>query len=84
MPSCTSVHDNYILLSLHVMRRHIVYCMFLWVTSATKLMKFGSRYLGEESSEWDEILLVARGGWYTPPARPVTFGPGGPLGEPKY
>jgi len=36
--------------------------MFLWVTPAAKLMKFGSRYLGEGSSEWEEILQVARGG----------------------
>jgi len=37
-------------------------------------------------SEWDEILQVLyklEGGWCTPPPRPVTFGLGGPLGEPK-
>ena len=50
------------LLSPHVMRRHVVYCMFLWVTPATKSTKFGSRYLGKGSSERDEILQVARGG----------------------
>ena len=38
---------------------------FLWVTLARKSTKFGSRYLGQRSSEWDEILQVARGGWCT-------------------
>jgi len=43
------------------MRRHIVYCTFLWVTPATKPTKFGSRYLEEGLSERDENLQVARG-----------------------
>ena len=40
------------------------YCLLhlLWVTPATKSTKFGSRYLGEWSSEWDKILRVATGG----------------------
>jgi len=42
------------------MQRHIVYCMFLRVSPATKSTKFGSRYLGEGSSELDEILQISR------------------------
>jgi len=78
-----------LLLSPHIMRRHIICCMFfwsfLWVTPARKSTKFGSRYLGEGSSERDEILQVARGGlmYPTTPTRPVIFGPGGSPGEPK-
>jgi len=49
------------------------------VTPATKSKKFGSRYIGEGSSERDEILQLARGGGCTPPSRPVTFGQGGPM-----
>jgi len=68
------------LLSPHLIPRHIVYCMFLWlflwVTPATKSTKFGSRYLGEGSSERDEILQVARGGVDVPHHPTVTFGPG--------
>ena len=52
--SCQSKSVNMKLLSAKlnycrnmVMRRHIVYCMFLWVTPATKSTNFGSRYLGE-------------------------------------
>jgi len=50
-------------LSPHVIRRHNVNCFFvvLWVMLATKLTKFGSIYLGEGLSEWDEISQVARG-----------------------
>jgi len=51
---------------------------------ATRLTKFGSRYLGEGSSELDKILQVARGELAYPPTRPVTFGPGDTPGEPKY
>jgi len=35
--------------------------VLLWVMTATKSTKLGSRYLGEGSLEWDEILQVARG-----------------------
>jgi len=49
------------------MRRHVVYCIFfcvffLSVTRATKSNNFGSRYLGEGSSEEDKIFQVARAG----------------------
>ena len=49
---------------------------FLWVTLARKSTKFGSRYLGQRSSEWDEILQVARGGWCThhPLAQSIPLG----------
>ena len=65
------------------MWRHIVHCMFLWVTSATKSTKSGSRYLGQGSSERDEILEQTRGEFIYKPPKTVTFGPGAP-GEPIY
>jgi len=50
--------------------------VFLWVTPTIKSTKFGSRYLGEGSSERDESLHVARAGLGYQLPRPVTFGPG--------
>ena len=64
-------------LSPHVMWRHIIYCMFLWVTAATKSTKFGSRYLGEGLLELDEILQVARGGLVYPTTQTGDLWPGG-------
>jgi len=43
--------------------------VFLWVMTATKSTKLGSRYLGGGSLEWDEILQVARGGLVYPTAQ---------------
>ena len=48
-----------------VMWRHVVYCMFFCGSvrhAATKSTNFGSRYIGEGSSEEDKIFQVARGG----------------------
>jgi len=47
-----------------VMRRHVVCMSFVGpsITPATKSTNVGSRYLGEGSSEKDEIFQIARGG----------------------
>ena len=56
-------------------------CVVLWVTPATESTKFGSRYLGERSSERDEILQVARGGLLYPTTQTGDLWPrGSPLG----
>ena len=74
-------------MSPHVMWRHIVYCfcgfVVLWVTLATKSTKFGSRYLGEGSSERDEILQVAKGGLIYPTTQTGDIWPRGSSGEPN-
>jgi len=59
LQSWRQANDNSTFLLLYVMRRHIIYCIFLWVMPATKLTKFGSRYLKEGSSEQEKILQVA-------------------------
>jgi len=56
-----------------------MFLCFLLVTN--KIDEVWQRYLGEGSSERDEILQVARGGLVYPPPRPVTFVPGDPLGS---
>jgi len=58
--------------------------VFLWVTPAIKSTKFGSRYLGEGSSEQDKILQLARGGLVYPTTQTIDIWPRGSPGEPKY
>ena len=62
--------DKLQLLSPHIIQRHrllyVCWSRLLWIKPATKSTKFGSRYLGEGSSERDKILQIARGGLVYP------------------
>jgi len=72
-----SWHVMVLLLSPHVMRGHIVCCMFfVWSCrhAGNKIDSLAADISQEGSSERDEMLQIARwGGWSTPPPRPVTF-----------